>query len=85
MFVNDKRKKSNILENYFAIKENNYSHIMNENIMNSEKDLVEAIKDLLKKNGHLNKLQAEVIKIRNHFRFFRNISVYFNRNKVNFF
>ncbi|XP_031767624.2 centrosomal protein 20-like, partial [Galleria mellonella] len=28
--------------------------------MNSEKELIDAIKDLLKKNGHLNKLQAEM-------------------------
>ncbi|CAG9794963.1 unnamed protein product [Diatraea saccharalis] len=33
---------------------------MNENKANSEKELLVAIKDLLKKSGHLNKLQAEM-------------------------
>ncbi|KAM3967312.1 centrosomal protein 20 [Aphomia sociella] len=33
---------------------------MTDSKMNSEKELTDAIKDLLKKNGHLNKLQAEM-------------------------
>lgn len=42
---------------------------MNENKVISEKELLDAIKSLLKKSGHLNKFQAEVGNVLNQLRY----------------